>query len=84
MLTLKDFSIGDRVRIVAVAHPELPHHALFVGRTGAVKRVIKSRDVVEVLLDARGNESRLRDCYPHNLAKEIKSETVKDGCVVPF
>lgn len=57
------FAPGDKVRIVAVAWPNLPEHARFVGRIGVMRRYIKSRRVVEVMFD----DGSRRDVFPCNV-----------------
>jgi hypothetical protein len=59
------WAVGDRVRIEKVKHPELEHHAKYIGKTGTVTRVYKTRPFIEVKLDLTG---RTWEASPDNLA----------------
>lgn len=63
---LAQFAPGDRVTIKAVAFPELAHHAVYIGKTGTVRKIIKSRRVVVIVGDTH---AFIREFYPENIAK---------------
>lgn len=61
-MKLTEASSGQTVRITAVAFPNLPHHSRFLGQTGTVTRIIKSRKVVVVQTNIGS-----RECNPENI-----------------
>lgn len=56
--------VGDRVEVVQVAHPELPSHAKYLGKTGTVEKVLKGKPEIKVKFDARHDSLRIRYCNP--------------------
>lgn len=45
-------SIGTRVKVTAVRFPQHAHHACFIGKTGTVKRVYKTKPYILVTMDS--------------------------------
>jgi ribosomal protein L21E len=52
--------IGDRVRIVKVQFPEHEHHARYIGATGIVKRIYKTKPFVTVEIDGMNKQRECR------------------------
>jgi hypothetical protein len=61
--------VGDRVTITDVKFREHAHHACYIGQTGTVTRVWKTKPYVEVTLDS----GKKRDCCPEYLAAAPQS-----------
>lgn len=61
-------NIGTRVKIIAVRFPEHAHHACFIGQTGAIKRIYKTKPFITVKLDS-GKE---RECCPQFLEEILQ------------
>lgn len=65
---------GDRVRITGVTRPEVNDRASYVGKTGTIERVIKSRKVARVRLeDGSVWEASLENIAPVESANELDS-----------
>jgi len=54
---------GQRVRIKAVKFPHLEHHACFIGQTGTIKRIWKTKPFILVTMDS----GKTRECCPEFL-----------------
>lgn len=63
---LEHFHVGDQVRVTYMAR-----HAAYHGKEGIVRKVIRSRAVVEVDVPGLG----LYDAYPSNLINLFQGQT---------
>lgn len=73
---LDDYHIGQGVRIARVKFANVPYHAAFVGKTGEVKKLIKSRNVIVVGLDEGGEwEAKPENLEPASQQKAAPTHT---------
>lgn len=59
------FAVGDRVVLARVVHPE------YVGKTGTVYRIVKSRATVKVRLDAPPTGPQIYAAFWRNVDREV-------------
>jgi len=58
-----EFSVGARVRVIAVTFPELPSHRRCLGKIGVVQKYETNVGAVTVLFD----DGSVQVCFPENL-----------------
>lgn len=57
--------VGDKVKVIRVSWPELEEHGRFIGRTGVIERIYKTKKTIKV----RFSNGETRHCFPWNLEK---------------
>lgn len=56
-------AVGKKVKITAVAFPNNPNHAKFVGKIGVIKKVNKSQNEYDIVFD----DGSKRSSNPENV-----------------